>query len=262
MGAIEEDSAGSGAGAVYVLGLTGSGWSEEQKLTASDAAANDKFGRSVSIFGSVVFVGAYGKTSHTGAVYTFQRTCQDTDGCSLFGGGTGACGSVANSQCLDTGVNTRTCACATGFTGVTTATGIADSANTFSGTCSAITCDGSSLPGNSEIVNGCTSTDAYNSDCQIQCVTGYSASAGLSPETRTCTTGTYSGSGLTCSEIDACINNPCGTNADCVDLPAPALDNAAGRTCNCHPGYTVGTGSNGQCLNVNPYLSYIFTSKP
>ncbi len=38
--------------------------------------------------------------------------------------------------------------------------------------------------------------------------------------------------GRTCNEINACVNNPCTAGQTCVDLVAPALDNAAGRTCN------------------------------
>merc|ERR1712216_315185 len=80
MGAIEEDSAGSGAGAVYVLGLTGSGWSEEQKLTASDAVVDDSFGKSLSVFGDVALFGAYSEdsaASNAGAVYVFGLTGSD-----------------------------------------------------------------------------------------------------------------------------------------------------------------------------------------
>ena len=36
---------------------------------------------------------------------------------------------------------------------------------------------------------------------------------------------------------DACVNNPCGINANCTDLPDPAGDNAAGRTCACLSGF-------------------------
>ena len=35
-------------------------WSEQQKLTASDGAANDYFGMSVSIDGDTAVIGAYG----------------------------------------------------------------------------------------------------------------------------------------------------------------------------------------------------------
>lgn len=40
------------------------------------------------------------------------------------------------------------------------------------------------------------------------------------------------------------MNHPCGENQTCADLPAPAPDDAAGRTCSCNPGF-------GDC-NGNP----------
>ena len=45
-------------GSVYVFERTGSTWSQIQKLTASDAAINVKFGQSVSISGSSIIIGA------------------------------------------------------------------------------------------------------------------------------------------------------------------------------------------------------------
>jgi hypothetical protein len=47
---------------------------EVDKLTASDAAADDLFGWSVAIDGDTVVVGAYRKNSYTGAVYVFHTT--------------------------------------------------------------------------------------------------------------------------------------------------------------------------------------------
>ncbi|HEX5703009.1 MAG TPA: PQQ-binding-like beta-propeller repeat protein [Pyrinomonadaceae bacterium] len=46
---------------------------QSKKLTASDAAENDRFGYSVATSGNTVVVGAYGKNSNTGAVYIFER---------------------------------------------------------------------------------------------------------------------------------------------------------------------------------------------
>jgi FG-GAP repeat len=48
-------------------------FTQTKKLTASDAAANDRFGYSVAINGDTVVVGAYGKNSNTGAGYIFER---------------------------------------------------------------------------------------------------------------------------------------------------------------------------------------------
>ncbi len=66
----------SNTGAAYIFKRNQGGaehWGQVQKLTASDAAANDYFGYSVSINGDTVVVGAYGKNSGTGAAYIFER---------------------------------------------------------------------------------------------------------------------------------------------------------------------------------------------
>src|SRR5260370_6994815 len=48
-------------------------FSQTKKLTASDAAANDRFGYSAAIDGDTVVVGAWAKNSNTGAAYIFER---------------------------------------------------------------------------------------------------------------------------------------------------------------------------------------------
>jgi hypothetical protein len=64
----------SDTGAAYVFLQAGSTWSQQAKLTASDAAANDRFGVSVAIVGSTAVVGASSKSSSTGAAYLFLRS--------------------------------------------------------------------------------------------------------------------------------------------------------------------------------------------
>ena len=70
------DDPGFNAGAAYVFRFNGTTWIEEQKLTASDAAAGDSFG-SVSVRGDVIAVGAGGQdvgclNCNNGAVYVFR----------------------------------------------------------------------------------------------------------------------------------------------------------------------------------------------
>jgi outer membrane protein assembly factor BamB len=48
-------------------------FTQTKKLTASDAAANDRFGYLTAIDGDTVVVGASGKNSNTGAAYIFER---------------------------------------------------------------------------------------------------------------------------------------------------------------------------------------------
>ena len=68
------------AGAAYIFSRSGTTWTEEFKLTASDKAASDYFGWSVSIAadGSRVIVGAFfsdpGGTTNAGAAYVFTRS--------------------------------------------------------------------------------------------------------------------------------------------------------------------------------------------
>ncbi|MCH8251349.1 MAG: hypothetical protein IID36_02735 [Planctomycetes bacterium] len=59
VGAYHDDDAGGESGSAYLYRYDGSMWVEEQKLTSTDAAAGDLFGRSVSVSGHVAFFGAY-----------------------------------------------------------------------------------------------------------------------------------------------------------------------------------------------------------
>lgn len=60
-------------GGVYVFTDPGGGWTQTQKLTASDGASGDLFGSAVGISedGLVIVIGAPGDQSGTGAVYIF-----------------------------------------------------------------------------------------------------------------------------------------------------------------------------------------------
>lgn len=60
----------SDTGVAYVFVRSRGKWSEQAKLTTSDAAAGDQFGWSVALSGSTAVVGAPGKNSKTG-----PRTC-------------------------------------------------------------------------------------------------------------------------------------------------------------------------------------------
>ena len=68
------DVKNSSTGAVYVFARTGTHWTQQAELTASDAAKGDSFGLSLAIAGSTVVVAAPGKDFATGAAYVFVRT--------------------------------------------------------------------------------------------------------------------------------------------------------------------------------------------
>src|SRR5262249_33092489 len=62
-------------GAAYAFVRNGATWTEQQKLTSSDGAANDEFGYSVALSGDTAVVGAIdggGNNGH-GSAYVFAR---------------------------------------------------------------------------------------------------------------------------------------------------------------------------------------------
>ena len=74
IGAYGDDDNGSDSGSAYVFVRSGTTWTEQQKLTASDGAASDWFGFSVSISGDTAIVGAYEDDSGEGSAYVFVRS--------------------------------------------------------------------------------------------------------------------------------------------------------------------------------------------
>jgi hypothetical protein len=64
------------AGAAYVFVRSGTSWTQQAELTASDAVQGDQFGYSVALAGdgSMALVGAWSKNSATGAAYVFVRS--------------------------------------------------------------------------------------------------------------------------------------------------------------------------------------------
>ena len=77
VGAYRDDDGGGDSGAAYVFVRSGSAWTQQQKLTAADAAASDEFGCSVSISGDTAIVGAKRDDdggSDSGSAYVFVRS--------------------------------------------------------------------------------------------------------------------------------------------------------------------------------------------
>jgi len=85
VGARWHDAAGSNSGAAYVFERNAGGadaWGQVAKLLPQDAAAGDSFGRSVSISGSRVAVGAPRQDAlggDSGALYVFERNVGGAD---------------------------------------------------------------------------------------------------------------------------------------------------------------------------------------
>jgi hypothetical protein len=79
VGAYNEDTGGSNAGAAYVFTRSGTSWSQQSKIQASDKYANDRFGISVSLSndGDTAIVGSYGEdttAADAGSAYVFTRS--------------------------------------------------------------------------------------------------------------------------------------------------------------------------------------------
>jgi uncharacterized protein (TIGR03437 family) len=74
IGAPIDDATYSNQGSAYVFVRDETGWSQQQKLFASDPVTLDRFGSSVAIAGDTVVVGAPGAGLNQGAVYVFTRS--------------------------------------------------------------------------------------------------------------------------------------------------------------------------------------------
>ncbi len=79
VGSVSDDVASTAnSGSAYIFTRSGTAWSQQQKLTADDAAASDEFGYSVSISGETVIVGSrlddVGSMVNSGSAYIFNRS--------------------------------------------------------------------------------------------------------------------------------------------------------------------------------------------
>ena len=74
----DDGLSGVDQGAAYVFSRYGDSWIQIAKLTASDAAANDRFGTSVSIDGDTILIGSpgddVGANADQGSAYVFLKT--------------------------------------------------------------------------------------------------------------------------------------------------------------------------------------------
>ena len=79
IGAFGDDiGANSDQGSAYIFTRSGSTWSQQAKLTASDGAAGDNFGNSVALSGDTAIVGSWfddiGTNPEQGSAYVFTRS--------------------------------------------------------------------------------------------------------------------------------------------------------------------------------------------
>lgn len=78
IGTLQNVGANFQQGSAYVFVRSGTTWSQQQKLLASDGATGDSFGNSVAIFSDTAVVGAagdtFGSNSRQGSAYVFLRS--------------------------------------------------------------------------------------------------------------------------------------------------------------------------------------------
>ncbi|XP_035665958.1 P-selectin-like [Branchiostoma floridae] len=123
--------------------------------------------------------------------------------------------------------------------------------STWSGTvpnCTVVQCPELTPPANGSLSP--TGVNLYNDEVIFTCNQGYEL---LGASSMRCQANrTWSDPVPTCTDIDACLANPCDTNATCTDNPAPALD----ATCTCNTGYTGDGLVNGTgCADVDACLA-------
>jgi phage baseplate assembly protein gpV len=78
IGAYADDDKGDKSGSAYVFtrdtaGELASNWTQVDKLNATDGAAGDEFGVSVSIDGDTIVIGAFQDDDNSGSAYVFTR---------------------------------------------------------------------------------------------------------------------------------------------------------------------------------------------
>ena len=77
LGAVNDDDTGTNSGAAYVFVRSGTTWTQQDKLLASDGIGNESFGFSVALSGETALVGASKATaplSQSGAAYVYVRS--------------------------------------------------------------------------------------------------------------------------------------------------------------------------------------------
>jgi len=71
--AADDATIGNNTGATYVFVRSGSSWSQQAKLVAADAVADDQFGRSVALDENTAVIGTGIHINNPGAAYIFER---------------------------------------------------------------------------------------------------------------------------------------------------------------------------------------------
>ena len=77
IGALLDDDNGVDSGSAYIFTRTGTTWTQQAKLLASDGQAGDRFGGSIAVSGDTALIGAYYDDDNgvdSGSMYVFTRS--------------------------------------------------------------------------------------------------------------------------------------------------------------------------------------------
>ena len=245
-------------GAAYVYARSGTSWSEQATLTASDAVAYDSFGESVSVSGATVVVGAYGadgaSTPEQGAAYVYARSgttwseqsrLEANDGTSgdQFGDAVSLAGDtlVVGAPRDDVGGKNNqgsayafVVASALGdgcATGVECASGLCADGVCCDAACGAV-CEACTAAKKGSGIDGACSFVAASSDPDDECGVGAEQS---------------------CDGAGACklvLAQPCGASAECLSgacADSLCCDDACAAPCEACTGAKKGSGVDGAC---------------
>ncbi len=100
IGAYQDDDNGVDSGSAYVFTRTGTSWTQQAKLVASDSAAGDWFGNAVALSGNTAFIGACCDDDNgvdSGSAYMFTKT----DLTFIISGGLGVKAEITNNGTSD-----------------------------------------------------------------------------------------------------------------------------------------------------------------
>ena len=105
-----------------------------------------------------------------------------------------------------------------------------------------------------EEIDACKAFACAASEVCVDIAGGANSTAGRTCE---CQTGYARNSQFACVDVNACLNNPClDADVQCSDLPPPALDNPAGRVCNCPNGAYIAPSDPHHCTDIDACVSY------
>ncbi len=197
VGAHYEDDKGADSGSAYLFARTGTAWSQKMKVSASDGAAGDAFGRSVAVSKDTLLVAAPGDDdfgSNTGSAYVFVGKKTNGDPCSAGSEcGTGHCvdGVCCATACAGGSGDCQACSIAAGAA----ADGICgpssgNTCNDANACTQSDTCQAGSCVGNSPVV--CTASDQCHLAGTCSTSTG-ACSNPAKPDGTACSGGTCQG---------------------------------------------------------------------